>query len=865
MGEVYRARDPRLGREVAIKVIPEAVARDLVTLARFEREARSVAALSHPNILAIHDFAKQGDVSFAVMELLEGESLGERIARSRLSWRKAVEIGVAIADGLAAAHSKGIIHRDLKPANAFVTSDGRVKILDFGIARVVPARADSDTSVPTDARATEPGTIVGTVGYMSPEQIRGLPADARSDIFSFGCVLYEMLAGRRAFARDTSAETLTAILREEPPPLSPSAETFGELERIVSHCLEKSPEERFQSARDLAFHLRETLAASTAARPKRRPLPRRASRIAWLSGAALLVLGTAAFFAWRARRSPTSGEPLRAVALTTFSGVERYPSLSPDGDEVAFIWNGPKADNEDVYVQRIGSGSPLRLTTDPASDVNPVWSPDDRWIAFLRGNSAGPMSRSRYELVLVPPLGGPERRVAEVRIREVEWPSQAHLAWCPDASCLVVTDSPGEEKPDALFVVSVETGEKRQLTRPQPTVLVDTSPAVSPDGRALVFRRTVSYSIGELYGLALADGMSAAGEPERRTTAAFNADHPAWLPGGKEILVSARGGLWRLSLSGDDAPARLPFVGEDGLLPSVSHPRPGKRSRLVYARSFIDGNIWRIDVPNPGAAAPSPPAVAISSTRSEVHPNFSPDGRRVAFTSTRSGPWEIWISDPDGGNAVKLTSMDANATGGPSWSPDGRWIVFGSDQPGQFDLYVISASGGKPRRLTSHPAFDQSAIFSRDGRWIYFTSNRTGNFQIWKMPATGGDAIQITRNGGWIVSEAPDGAHLYYIDIPMTPKPVWRVPVAGGEPVKVVDGVVGWFFQAAEKGIYYAEQPAGQTRLMFYDFATGRSTTIAGNLGQIEFTPGVSPDGRTILYSRVDSTVDDLMLVENFR
>jgi Tol biopolymer transport system component len=865
MGEVYRARDPRLGREVAIKVIPEAVARDLVTLARFEREARSVAALSHPNILAIHDFAKQGDVSFAVMELLEGESLGERIARSRLSWRKAVEIGVAIADGLAAAHSKGIIHRDLKPANAFVTSDGRVKILDFGIARVVPARADSDTSVPTDARATEPGTLVGTVGYMSPEQIRGLPADARSDIFSFGCVLYEMLAGRRAFARDTSAETLTAILREEPPPLSPSAETSGELERIVSHCLEKSPEERFQSARDLAFHLRETLAASTAARPKRRPLPRRASRIAWLSGAALLVLGTAAFFAWRARRAPTSGEPLRAVALTTFSGVERYPSLSPDGDEVAFIWNGPKADNEDVYVQRIGSGSPLRLTTDPASDVNPVWSPDDRWIAFLRGNSAGPMSRSRYELVLVPPLGGPERRVAEVRIREVEWPSQAHLAWCPDASCLVVTDSPGEEKPDALFVVSVETGEKRQLTRPQPTVLVDTSPAVSPDGRALVFRRTVSYSIGELYGLALADGMSAAGEPERRTTAAFNADHPAWLPGGKEILVSARGGLWRLSLSGDDAPARLPFVGEDGLLPSVSHPRPGKRSRLVYARSFIDGNIWRIDVPNPGAAAPSPPAVAISSTRSEVHPNFSPDGRRVAFTSTRSGSWEIWISDPDGGNAVKLTSMDANATGGPSWSPDGRWIVFGSDQPGQFDLYVISASGGKPRRLTSHPAFDQSAIFSRDGRWIYFTSNRTGNFQIWKMPATGGDAIQITRNGGWIVSEAPDGAHLYYIDIPMTPKPVWRVPVAGGEPVKVVDGVVGWFFQAAEKGIYYAEQPAGQTRLMFYDFATRRSTTIAGNLGQIEFAPGVSPDGRTILYSRVDSTVDDLMLVENFR
>ncbi len=215
---------------------------------------------------------------------------------------------------------------------------------------------------------------------------------------------------------------------------------------------------------------------------------------------------------------------------------------------------------------------------------------------------------------------------------------------------------------------------------------------------------------------------------------------------------------------------------------------------------------------------------------------------------------------------MKLTSMDATNTGGPSWSPDGKSIVFGSDQPGQFDLYVIAAAGGKPRRLTSHPAFDQSAIFSRDGKWLYFTSNRTGAFQIWRMPASGGDAaIQVTHNGGWIASEARDGASLYYIDIPMAAKPVWRMPAAGGQPVKVVDGVVGWFFQAGEKGIYYADRPAEQTRLRFHDFATGRSTTVRENLGNVGFTPGVSPDGRTILYSLIDSTVEDLMLVENFR
>jgi serine/threonine-protein kinase len=267
MGEVYRARDPRLGREVAVKVLPDAVARDPSALARFGREARAVAALSHPNILAIHDVGTEGPTSFAVMELLEGESLADRLARTRLPWRKAIEIGVAIADGLAAAHSKGIVHRDLKPANVFLTADGSVKILDFGIAHVEPPPSDSDTLQETEAGGTAPGTVAGTVGYMSPEQVRGLPTDPRSDIFSFGCVLYEMLSGRRAFARDTSAETLTAILREEPQPLSVPVEAIpDEVERIVSHSLEKSADERFQSARDLAFHLRATLASPTGAR-----------------------------------------------------------------------------------------------------------------------------------------------------------------------------------------------------------------------------------------------------------------------------------------------------------------------------------------------------------------------------------------------------------------------------------------------------------------------------------------------------------------------------------------------------------------------------------------------------------------------
>jgi eukaryotic-like serine/threonine-protein kinase len=263
MGEVYRARDTRLGREVAIKVLPERLAADANALSRFEREAKAVAALSHPNILAIHDFGEDHGIRFAVTELLDGETLRARIARERLGWRKTVEIGIAVTDGLSAAHAKGIVHRDLKPENVFATSAGLVKILDFGIARSEARPTEGATSTPTVSGQTEAGTVLGTVGYMSPEQIRLEPVDARSDIFSFGCLLFEMLSGRRAFEGNSNGETLASILRDHPPEIA----AFGvalptPLQRVVSRCLEKNREERFQSARDLAFHLKEVSSGS---------------------------------------------------------------------------------------------------------------------------------------------------------------------------------------------------------------------------------------------------------------------------------------------------------------------------------------------------------------------------------------------------------------------------------------------------------------------------------------------------------------------------------------------------------------------------------------------------------------------------
>lgn len=349
MGEVYRGRDTRLGRDVAIKVLPECLADDPKALTRFEREAKAVAALSHPNILAIHDFGEDRGIRFAVTELLDGETLRQRLSREQPGWRKTVEIGIAMADGLAAAHAKGIVHRDLKPENVFLTSGGLVKILDFGLAR-----SDSDaapathlTSVPTEAMATEAGTILGTVGYMSPEQVSGQPADARSDIFSFGCVLYEMLSGRRAFGGGSPGQTMAAILRDHPPEISSSGvELPAGLDRIVARCLEKNPNERFQTARDLAFALKEMSGASAtvsavaaAPTPSDTQLPRlpRARPVPWWTVAlAMLIVAAAALLLrpnWRESLFRAKGAaPIQSLAVLPFENASKDPESEYLGD-----------------------------------------------------------------------------------------------------------------------------------------------------------------------------------------------------------------------------------------------------------------------------------------------------------------------------------------------------------------------------------------------------------------------------------------------------------------------------------------------------------------------------------------------------
>jgi serine/threonine protein kinase len=863
MGVVYRARDVRLDRMVAIKVLPPERVADPERRGRFVQEARAASALNHPSIITIHEIDSDDGVDFIVMEFVEGKTLDRMISHKPLRHNQALKYGVQIADALSKAHGAGILHRDLKPSNVMVTDEGRIKIVDFGLAKLADSwEPQADASTMTAREFTEPGRVVGTAAYMSPEQAEGRKLDARSDIFSFGSVLYEMVTGQRPFTGESSLATMANILNEDPKPPSQLAPIVSrELEKIILRCLRKDPDRRYLNMKDLKVALEDVEQESSSSQ-QAQPLQTLARRRrTWASGL-LTLLAAGGFFAWqRSREGDPPEAPLQAVPLTSYPGDETEPSLSPDGNQVVFRWSGPKQDNEDIYVQMIGSSSAVRLTTDAADDYSPVWSPDGRWIAFLRSQSS-----EKSELRLIAPLGGPERKITEIEGRPAFTPAGRGPTWSGDSKFLIVPDSPGQGRSSALFVISPETGGKRPLTTSQAAVSRDSMPAVSPDGRYLVFARITAGSGDELYWLPLGENATPADEPRRLTQAPFGATEPVWLPDSKQILFSYRRGLWKLNVDSQDPPARVPFVGESGSLPAISHPPPGKPARLVYVRGFTDQNIWRLETSATGKPASSPPAMAIFSTRPERNAQLSPNGRRVAFASTRSGnQGQVWLADPDGANAIPLTPMGTLA-GSPRWSPDGEWISFDVLVDANYEVYVISSNGGKPRRLTNDPANDQVSSFSRDGKWIYFSSNRTGEYMIWKVPFTGGHPVQVTKEAGHVPFESTDGAYLYYLQSDSRPSPLWRIPVAGGRPVMILEEVIQRAYTVLEKGIYYFHQPGGtDAHLEFLEFATGKSVTIA-NLGKnVYLGLTSSPDGRLILYTKSEPPVNDLMLVDNFR
>ena len=799
MGEVYRARDEKLNRDVAIKVLPQALSQNVDRLQRFEQEAQAAGSLNHPNILAVYDVDTYEDAPYVVSELLEGETLRDRIADASLSQRKSIEYAIQIAHGLAAAHEKGIVHRDLKPDNVFITKDDRAKILDFGLAKLIqPAAGDqAQSEVPTRKVLTDPGTVMGTVGYMSPEQVRSLPVDHRSDIFSFGAVLYEMLSGRRAFQRDSAVETLNAVLKDDPTELTEtSAKINPALERIVRRCLEKKPERRFHSAHDLGFALEALTASSDSLLKTLTTAPaitRQDARIletlnkAWLAWAValgcvllLLALGGVYFI----RSGSKEARVMRFSLLPPEKGTlmaGQAPTVSPDGAYVVFAVTDALGRTV-LYLRALDSpaSQPLAGTEGGAW---PFWAPDSREIAFFAGG----------KLKKVNLTGGQPVSLADAPVpRGGSWNQDGVIIFnpAPPAPTLRIPAAGGQPVP--LNSVDIEKGEYPRWF-----------PQFLPDGRHYIFLSAGSRRAG-----ARVIGVASLDSPEVKTLLKtdFTAVYvkPGYLLFRREAtLMAQKFSADTLELSGDPLPIaeQIGFEGltyqtlvsasDQGVLAYQSlgmgkgqltwFDRDGKMVGVAgalgdysdlnlspddkrVAFSQVDTDTGNVDVWVMDLASGTPSRLTFD-TAVDFAPVWSPDGQQIVFASLRDGAPNLLKKMANGSSPEDYLYKSPLAKLPSDWSRDGRFIMCGTVDPKtKFDLWAMSVADQKWEVVWQTPTNETHAVLSPDSRWVAYESDETGKREVYvqSFPASGA-RWQVSASGGSQPRWRRDGKELFYI------------------------------------------------------------------------------------------------------
>lgn len=867
MGEVYRARDSKLGRDVALKVLPATFAGDAERLERFQREAKVLASLNHPNIAAIYGLEDSGATHALVMELVDGPTLADRIATGPMPIDEALRIARQIADALEYAHERGIVHRDLKPANVKVTNEDAVKVLDFGLAKALEGDAASIdiANSPTITRmATQAGVLLGTAAYMSPEQAKAKPVDRRADIWAFGCVLYEMLTGRMAFSGETVTDTLAAVIMKEPDGSRLPVGTPARIRVLLQRCLQKDPRQRLRDIGDARISLDEVLSGlaegegafdAPSAAAMSAPAPFWSRALPWaLFGATAAAL--AAILIWKLA-SPASQAPMHFSAVTNFSGVQAQPALSPDGRSVAFVSN--RDGHFNVYVGLLRGGNLVQITNDSNLESAPSWSPDGTTLAYARLNESG-----IWDIWEAPALGGAPRRVVL---------SGADPTWSPDGRSLAYFDPAG----GAIWMCGT-SGENARLAVP-PWEVGDwnTQPRFSPDGRRLAL--AARHSDGAPYGeLALADLDS--GKTHLLTHDNALALSPSWSPDGRFIyFASSRGGtinIWKIAADGGEPEQITAGEGDDADL-DVS--ADGKRIVFGTLRQKI--GLAQLDL-QAKSQEESVKMLTSDPARNQFGPAYSPDGKYLAyFTNLKGSEREtIWVSNANGSNAQALVEDSLNNVF-PQW-PGGHDTLFflsnaNTEVSAQWQLRRVSTSGGAPQKVADVPTPD--FYIGRDGRILTVRPNA----QVDVLDARDGKTESLgtlPAQPAWeLVLWSPDQHSVAYVQAPSraddTNAGVW-VDDFKSPPRQIFRGWVSWFTPGEGNEIDVFECRPDMTAVLWKVNWSGQGLSrtrwtvpmlyYANYFHTLSFDEvAASPDGRYLAFQTDQVLEENIGMIENIR